>query len=853
MKEQIVLIEVAAFNTETQLAETLRFCDGLAYRTRPSETPANTLYRPFILDPGWTRVDVYSRPGQYGHVTPGEVVLDDSSGTLGAQLINYAFDGRSIVIRIGDRGAAYPSGYVTILNGVMDGQPSFSWGKITLRPADLTAELKRPLQSERYAGNNVLPDGLEGVDDLKGKVKPIVMGFASNMTPILVNTSKLIFHVSIAVDGEYSSVGQARDKGILLSYGGSYASMADLLDDAQAPSAGYYKDYCSAADGTYLRLGSSPVGGLTIDVFSALDSPLTHAQIWKRLLLYAGVDSSNISSADVTALDSALTGTIECAFFNDTDFYTELNKIAISAGCAWYGDEDGVHRLKQWTAPSGTAVASVTSLRTDQIDISDVTGIGDLAPAYLVSVQYGKNWTVQQDSALGGDKTSPSDPVRASYYASLTGLTARVWLADEYRPVQSSDSSLKVASPNAVELKFTSMFTARTYAQAFADNQLAIYRLRRPMTVIAKWLTPDQIDVIRPGVVINVSEERWGFDEGRLMRVAGIQIDRGTGKAQITCWGAVEPLSIVRPYITSPLYGATEVNDEMTITSSAFAYTSGSDTHASTDWEISTGPNGTGTVAFSSLANTVNKTSISLAAGYFSASTTYYLRVRYNGASFAPSDWSVNLKFTTRDVFFPTTIGQSYGGGYYAGKIIINSAIYILVVAPKSTETSLAYKNAATADSGPDNDNDGLINSNWINDANHAAAQYCRALTEGGFTDWYLPSRDELEVAYRNLKPSTNANSTNSNRGDGVANGVNANSSPAGGAYTAGSPAQTSAAVFVTGTGAQAFELTSNYWASTQFAISTDSAWAQNFIIGGQGQFTKTNSNYVRAMRKVAT
>jgi hypothetical protein len=39
-------------------------------------------------------------------VTPGEVVLDDSAGTLGAQLINYAFDGRGIVIRTGVRGAA---------------------------------------------------------------------------------------------------------------------------------------------------------------------------------------------------------------------------------------------------------------------------------------------------------------------------------------------------------------------------------------------------------------------------------------------------------------------------------------------------------------------------------------------------------------------------------------------------------------------------------------------------------------------------------------------------------------------------------------------------------------------------
>jgi hypothetical protein len=30
----------------------------------------------------------------------------------------------------------------------------------------------------------------------------------------------------------------------------------------------------------------------------------------------------------------------------------------------------------------------------------------------------------------------------------------------------------------------------------------------------------------------------------------------------------------------------------------------------------------------------------------------------------------------------------------------------------------------------------------------------------GGFTDWYLPARYELDIAYFNLKPSTQANDT---------------------------------------------------------------------------------------------
>jgi len=44
--------------------------------------------------------------------------------------------------------------------------------------------------------------------------------------------------------------------------------------------------------------------------------------------------------------------------------------------------------------------------------------------------------------------------------------------------------------------------------------------------------------------------------------------------------------------------------------------------------------------------------------------------------------------------------------------------------------------------------------------ADHPAAQFCVNLSIGGFTDWYLPSRYELDIAYFNLKPDTAANST---------------------------------------------------------------------------------------------
>jgi hypothetical protein len=137
-----------------------------------------------------------------------------------------------------------------------------------------------------------------------------------------------------------------------------------------------------------------------------------------------------------------------------------------------------------------------------------------------------------------------------------------------------------------------------------------------------------------------------------------------------------------------------------------------------------------------------------------------------------------------------------------------------------------------------------------MNDASHPAAQFCEGRTSGGFTDWYMPAKNELEVCYYNLKPSTTANVT--------FRGTNPNSVPArGSSYTSGTPAQTSAAAFQSG-GAEAFDSIRQYWSSTQYSGTSPPpgpyAWQQKFGNGGQYYATKVNTynGGVRAIRRVA-
>lgn len=190
-------------------------------------------------------------------------------------------------------------------------------------------------------------------------------------------------------------------------------------------------------------------------------------------------------------------------------------------------------------------------------------------------------------------------------------------------------------------------------------------------------------------------------------------------------------------------------------------------------------------------------------------------------------------------------IGDAYQGGFYAGQISTagNSiADYNLVVGPvASAENSSKQFKTINSGSDPASVIDGPANSATMNSATYPAAQFCEGLTIGGFSDWYLPAKNELEVCYYNLKPTTNSNNTSF--------GINANAVPARASnYTSGDPARTSATNFQSG-GAEAFQA-DRYWSSTQ--NNSVSGNTEYFLYGNQFNPSKTNYHRVRAIRRVA-
>jgi len=164
-------------------------------------------------------------------------------------------------------------------------------------------------------------------------------------------------------------------------------------------------------------------------------------------------------------------------------------------------------------------------------------------------------------------------------------------------------------------------------------------------------------------------------------------------------------------------------------------------------------------------------------------------------------------------------IGAPFEGGFYAGKFFgEDGAPYALIVSPKvEGETECAFKTKRADDNGARSLRDGLANSDAMNDDDHPAASFCRALTIGGFDDWYLPSRHEAALLAENLMPGK----------DYVLE-------------------QTVADAFKEG-GAEAFTRTL-YWTSTEFLRGF--AWVQNFDLGDQHDLGKVWSLRVRAVRK---
>lgn len=134
-------------------------------------------------------------------------------------------------------------------------------------------------------------------------------------------------------------------------------------------------------------------------------------------------------------------------------------------------------------------------------------------------------------------------------------------------------------------------------------------------------------------------------------------------------------------------------------------------------------------------------------------------------------------------------IGTFVEGGYVAGimdTLASGGERYLLLVAPKQYQVAMQWSkdyNKYTGSTATSKWN-GLENTTKLLNSNYPAAYYCATLIANGYDDWYLPAIDELELLYRNFKPTNLMNDYNeSDVYSGQYNGYNPSTDPPGPRY----------------------------------------------------------------------
>jgi len=245
--------------------------------------------------------------------------------------------------------------------------------------------------------------------------------------------------------------------------------------------------------------------------------------------------------------------------------------------------------------------------------------------------------------------------------------------------------------------------------------------------------------------------------------------------------------------------GLSIINDSTATCVTEISYSGGSTVTArGVCWSTSANP----TVALTKTIDGADTGSYTSAITGLKVFTNYYMR--------AYATNSVGTAYgNEQTILILLPIGANYGGGKVAYILQPGDPGYDptvphgLIAAPGDQSTGLQWYNGSNITTGATGTaiGNGKSNTDSIVKAQGVgsyAAYLCDTLTIDGFTDWYLPSQDELNLLYIN---------------QAAIGGFSGD----------------------------------HYWSSSEF--SSSGAWIEGFITGGQADYAKDNTLYVRAVR----
>lgn len=143
----------------------------------------------------------------------------------------------------------------------------------------------------------------------------------------------------------------------------------------------------------------------------------------------------------------------------------------------------------------------------------------------------------------------------------------------------------------------------------------------------------------------------WTPSVGLALQLCYVRVRKGSDN-HLSAWSVAISFTTPNIYVETPTLTVTgtptDVPETPTLTTSAFSVYNGSDTHASTDWQVVRVSDSV--VVWESLADAVNLLSITVPSGNLAVSTEYTFRARHNGTTYGSSGW-VSVGGTTKSAF----------------------------------------------------------------------------------------------------------------------------------------------------------------------------------------------------------
>lgn len=513
----IIYLADLVIATSAGVATTLNYSSG------KTVTVSSVVYSAKISQPAFLSQSISIDSSMGGAVSSslGELILTNAKRDLD-YLRTYIFEGKTLTLFSYNTVSLVKT---QILVQIIE-QATFEWDKVSIRLENTSASLDIALQTKKYLGTNVLPDGIEGVIDLKDKLKPLVFGRVNNMTPVLVNTSKLIYQissepieqlVSVMSNGAYVSLANAT----ITTYANFVSETLGLY-----PEGGYYTFY-SGAEGSFFRLGMSS-GTVTCTVWEKIatmnNSP---AQVIKRILTYAGI--TNYSAADITYIDSKVADNIGIFLSDGQTTADAITSICASIGAWWGFDQTNTFRLYYFGDTSAAVLATIhTKADPDKygitsFELSNATINGTLDVTKEVKLEYAKNYTVQDKAGIAG-------------IIITTDVERATWLSQEYRTASATTTTLY---PKNQIFQYQTLLNSQTAATSEAQRILDLTSVKRNILTITARMTLTELNALYPCGIVTIVIPRYGFDAGKKFIITSMEIDYLNYTANLTLWGEI--------------------------------------------------------------------------------------------------------------------------------------------------------------------------------------------------------------------------------------------------------------------------------------------------------------------------